>query len=328
VVVSEAPEESAVDAESSPRTRPIYQSETVAIAALFLVPPVGVALMWLFQKWSVVVKAAVSVVAVSGLVVVLAALGGRGQPRAAASARSASGLERVGPIAAAAKPSVPAAVSQSLAGIASLATAVANPPTSAGAAAPTPASVVTSGATLPTTGGASAAAVPAAGAPLRPAPAEAPLKLSASQKAEIRTLLDGNVTRLEQIMAAGGNALGTTRYADSDAATQAMDDPKSSAARFKDWRDNAQLDDDTPVNDALEKVNDLVPEPTDAFSAAFEVWISDMDDFKNAISEWADTASDWQTRDKADAELTEAKKAASDHDATVRKDVADILSKG
>src|SRR5581483_5256863 len=59
---------------------PWYQSELTAIVALFIFPPAGVALTWLYQRWNTAVKAGASVASLTSSLVLLVALTGSRNP--------------------------------------------------------------------------------------------------------------------------------------------------------------------------------------------------------------------------------------------------------
>jgi hypothetical protein len=350
----------------------MYRSEALTVAALFVAPPLGVMLMWLFQTWDAMVKAAVTVVALSGLAVLVIAARGQAQPNQAVEAslgrlsglvQPAAGLHAAGPgQSAAAKPGQPAAAAgssappaistpapkQIAAALASLATAVASgpgaPSTSASApAAVSPAAVASSAAaptasptasaaaaTAPQPSGeapaSTAASVPAAAASA-PAPAAGQPKLAVAQKTQVQALMAASVARFEELLTVGKQTLGATRYKDTAAANDALDDPKTPAAKFRDWRDNSKVEDDTPIDTTVEKIQEIVTEPNDDYSAAFDTWVDNMHELEAGMIDWSDTAADWQSRDKTDADLAAAEKSVRDLLAKTKSQAATVIAK-
>src|SRR5256885_10362650 len=61
---------------------PWYESESAAIVLLFVCPPVGVVLVWLYQSWDIVIKAVASVFSLTGSLLVLMAVANMSAPRA------------------------------------------------------------------------------------------------------------------------------------------------------------------------------------------------------------------------------------------------------
>src|ERR1700686_3322578 len=70
------------------------------------------------------------------------------------------------------------------------------------------------------------------------------VRLTTSQKAQVQTILTGNLTHYQSAFTAGKQALGTTQYADGQAGLQAMNDPNSSASKFRDWRHSSGVEQD------------------------------------------------------------------------------------
>jgi hypothetical protein len=351
----------------------------LTIAALLIVPPVGVVLMWLLQKWDPIVKAAVSVVALTGTLAIGAALKAQSQPPAIPSAIAhiavppgqAAGFVAAQPpseISAAVAPSPASAASpatgappaasnpaaspapvrqigNALAALAAAAAAGPPPSAAAGSAAPvaplaaTPApaqaappapvqqSPALAAATAPASSAPAAPAAPSAAAKPAPAATPTPSSITPAQKTQIQALLVAPVTRYEQLLAAGKQVLGTTRYKDSGEAADALDDPKSAAARFSEWRDKANIDDDKDLDSAIDKVQAIVTDPGDPFSTALDTWVDNVHDLQSSLDDWTNVANDWQGRDKTDADLANAEKAVQNAAAKARAQAGVVVTK-
>ncbi len=342
-----------------------YRSEPVTIAALFLCPPLGVVLTWLYRAWDAVVKVAVSLIALCGFaVLVLALQNGGGQPGARAVAAppvlAPAAVQVVSP-APNAQLTVSAASAAAQAGAnrqqaAAALTAVANisagtpaaianqnrpapaptvapvvpapasiaPAPPIPAAAAQPAAAADAAAALPTQPAAEdQAASPAAAAGAAAAPAGG--TLSANTKQTIAKILQGSIDNHREYLDLGKRALGTTRYANAAAVSTAQDQPSTPAAKFQAWRDQTNIDDEQTYQDAFNQAMDVYDGVRVTPNDALTDWLSDMSDVQQSLSDWADTAQDWEGREATDADLSAAEKKVRDLLAKAQADMQAAL---
>ncbi|HLY65971.1 MAG TPA: hypothetical protein VKU60_10600 [Chloroflexota bacterium] len=328
---------------------PWYKSDAAAILGLFLCPPVGVALVWLYQKWDGLVKMVVSLVSLSGLVAVLMVVAGSGGNEAAAGpaldAGAPAALQTAGtqdadsldprqvvgraagslvaaaqrltgdvteapPQTSPAAPQAPVIRAQSTSSQPGLSSPAGNASAAAAAAAPANAAPQQAAARS------SAAAVAPANAPAAAPPvavAAAPTgSLTAAQKQTIQTTLLASTTHYSQLLDAGKGALGSKRYADASEVADAQDDPSSPAGKFSHWRDQSKVDDDQSYGDAYDQVTAIYADAGVDAPDGLDVWLATMTDMQSSIVDWADAAVDWEGQDDTDAELAAAEKTVRD----------------
>jgi hypothetical protein len=169
---------------------------------------------------------------------------------------------------------------------------------------------------------ATSALTPAASA--TPASAATARMLSAAEISQVQSILTASLKHYQDAFAAGRKALGTTQYVDAVAGIAAMDEPTSSAARFRDWRTSSQIDQDISYLDAFDQAEALYAPGSGP--AALQDWQNDMGDLTGDIGQWVALAVSWQINQVSDADLVDAAKAVTDAFALVQADVSAVVA--
>lgn len=148
--------------------------------------------------------------------------------------------------------------------------------------------------------------------------------LSAAEISQVQSILTASLKHYQDAFAAGRKALGTTQYADAVAGIAAMDEPTSSAARFRDWRTSSQVEQDISYLDAFDQAEAIYAPGSGP--AALQDWQADMGDLTGDIGQWVALAVSWQINQVSDADLADAARAVADAFALVQADVSAVLA--
>jgi hypothetical protein len=150
------------------------------------------------------------------------------------------------------------------------------------------------------------------------------VRLTTAQKAQVQTILSGNLTHYQGALTAGKQALGTTQYADGQAGLQAMNDPNSNASKFRDWRHSSGVEQDVSYLDASKAVNAIYT--ADNQPDVLTTTEQDLSTVQADISAWVSVAVGWQIHTKTSAELASAEQTVNADVATVQKDITALFA--
>lgn len=149
---------------------------------------------------------------------------------------------------------------------------------------------------------------------------------AAPDRAGAAAILKANADHYRQVFHQGQTIVGRTQYPDGMTGLQAMSDPSSPAARFRDYRKNPDPERDLTYMKAFKDADSKFTadnEPT----ALISKWQDDAAAAQVAISNWVQVATSYQIRAKSQADLDTA--AATVERALVAADGdADAIGKG
>ncbi len=128
--------------------------------------------------------------------------------------------------------------------------------------------------------------------------------VTAAQKALVRQILTVSVIHYKQVLALGQKALGTTQYANGTLGLEAMKNPNSAAARFRDFRAKWNPSDDVSFIAAFKKAdrNYVAGNEPPSISS----WRNEMSNVSFDLSNWVSVAVAWQIRSRSTAQLNAA----------------------
>ena len=146
--------------------------------------------------------------------------------------------------------------------------------------------------------------------------------VSAHAKAKVAAILSASVAHYAKLLRQGMTILGNTPYPDATAGLAAMNDPKSAAARFRDYRKHPGPETDTSSEDAFGRADRFFT--ADNEPKAMTTWREDMLQAQSDLSIWVNVAVDWQIRSKSTAQLRAAENKVLHDLQSARRDIAAI----
>lgn len=163
--------------------------------------------------------------------------------------------------------------------------------------------------------------------PEPPSPTSSPLLpgLSGAAKGQVRAILTSATDHYAGLLSQGKAALGTVRYANAFAGLQAMNDPTSAAAQFRDWRSSSNAEGDIETyQEAFGKADSYFTAATEP--DAISTWRTDVAQAQSDLTSWINVGVSWQISEKSSNDLavaenmvtTDLAKARADIDMTVR----------
>jgi hypothetical protein len=125
--------------------------------------------------------------------------------------------------------------------------------------------------------------------------------LTASQKAQVRSILLASVNHYAQLLSEGQQILGSTQYPNANAGLSAFADPSSAASRFSAYRKHPNPENDLSYLNAFKKADRF-------FTAANEpqaigTWRDDMGQAQGDLYRWVTDAVSWQIKELSTSRL-------------------------
>jgi hypothetical protein len=157
-----------------------------------------------------------------------------------------------------------------------------------------------------------------------PMPSVVAKKLTVGEVAQVKSILSGNLKHYQNMFAAGRAALGSTPYPDALTGLAAMDNPTSSAAKFRDWRSSSNVQNDLTYLDAFTKADAYYN--ADNEPNAIANWRDDMGTATGDLYEWVNVAAGWQISDKTDSDLADATNLVKADFAQVQQDIDTVVT--
>jgi len=125
--------------------------------------------------------------------------------------------------------------------------------------------------------------------------------VTSTQKALVRQVLTASVRHYAHVLALGQQAVGKVQYANANLGLQAMSNPNSAAAKFRDFRTEWNPGDDLSFIAAFNKADKNFTWSNEP--PAITTWRDDMSNVSSDLGNWASVAAEWQIRSKTTAQL-------------------------